>query len=66
LKKFFAPLRLSGATLAGRIGAKASIFIGLGVYVVLTISTYYRHLLHCWSSCAHLVNVEEGQAAAQN
>jgi len=27
--------------LAGRIGAKASIFIGLAVYVVLTISAYY-------------------------
>jgi UMF1 family MFS transporter len=27
--------------LAGRIGAKASIFVGLAVYVVLTISAYY-------------------------
>ena len=27
--------------LAGRIGAKASIFIGLGVYVALTVSAYY-------------------------
>ena len=27
--------------LAGRIGAKSSIFIGLGVYIVLTISAYY-------------------------
>lgn len=27
--------------LAGRIGAKASIFVGLAVYVVLTVSAYY-------------------------
>jgi len=50
--------------LAGRIGAKASIFIGLAVYIVLTISAYYMKTERDFYILALLVATVQGGTQA--
>lgn len=50
--------------LAGRIGAKASIFVGLAVYVILTISAYYMETERDFYVLALLVATVQGGTQA--
>lgn len=50
--------------LAGRIGAKASIFVGLAVYVVLTISAYYMRTERDFYILALMVATVQGGTQA--
>ena len=50
--------------LAGRIGAKASIFIGLAVYVLLTVSAYYMETERDFYVLALLVATVQGGTQA--
>jgi MFS transporter, UMF1 family len=50
--------------LAGRIGAKASIFIGLGVYVILTVSAYYMKTERDFYILAMMVATVQGGTQA--
>ena len=50
--------------LAGRIGAKMSIFIGLAVYVVLTISAYYMKTARDFYVLALMVAMVQGGTQA--
>jgi UMF1 family MFS transporter len=50
--------------LAGRIGAKASVFIGLAVYVVLTIAAYYMKTERDFYILAFMVATVQGGTQA--
>ena len=50
--------------LAGRIGAKASVFVGLGVYVILTIAAYYMKTERDFYILAFMVATVQGGTQA--
>ena len=58
------PFSFLFGTLAGRIGAKPSIFIGLAVYVVLTVSAYYMKTERDFYVLALLVATVQGGTQA--